>query len=246
MRRQCKSVLPLFIHNPFRGGPIPSKGQIFFPFSGMRASAAGLVVSEYVDYQREFRAATGSDLMELGELKVSLAKSLAMPEDCTFEFENVALPHAAGLLRYALHLAGEKARAEDLVQEALLSAWRNFHQFERGTNCKAWLYRILKNLHYKQMRRKARRPEVPLADDGTRFAVPETISVNQQMREAFVQLTAEHREVLQLAVIEGFGIREVAELLQVPEGTVMSRLSRARASLRAVLQTRARAAKEGL
>ncbi len=184
--------------------------------------------------------------MELGELKLSRGTSLTMPEDSTFEFENVALPHAGSLLRYALHIAGEKARAEDLVQETLLSAWRNFHQFERGTNCKAWLYRILKNLHYKQMRRKARRPEVPLADDGPRFAVPEEISANQQMREAFARLTAEHQEVLQLAVIEGFGIREAAEILQIPEGTVMSRLSRARASLRGVLQTYARVRKEGL
>src|SRR5215472_13059965 len=175
--------------------------------------------------------------MELSELKLSRGTSLTMPEDRTFEFENVALPHAGGLLRYALHLAGERARAEDLVQETLLSAWRKFHQFERGTNCKAWLYRILKNLHYKQMRRKIRRPEVPLADDGPPFAVPEEISANQQMREAFARLTPEHQEVLQLAVIEGFGIREVADVLQVPQGTVMSRLSRARASLRSVLQT---------
>ena len=66
------------------------------------------------------------------------------------------------------------------------------------------------------------------------------------MREAFARLTAEHQEVLQLAVIEGFGIREVAEIIQIPEGTVMPRLSRARASLCDVLQTYARVRKEGL
>jgi len=188
----------------------------------------------------------GSDLMELSALKLAGDASLTMPEDGAFEFENVALPHAGGLLRYALHLAGEKARAEDLVQDTLLSAWRNFHQFERGTNCKAWLFRILKNLHSKQMRRKSRRPEVALVEDEPRFAIPERVSANQQIREAFARLTTEHQEVLQLAVVEGFGIREVAEVLQVPQGTVMSRLSRARASLRSVLHTPTFVRKEGL
>ncbi|HEY7404483.1 MAG TPA: sigma-70 family RNA polymerase sigma factor [Candidatus Angelobacter sp.] len=161
-----------------------------------------------------------------------------MPEDHSFEFESIVLPHATGLLRYALHLSGEKARAEDLVQETLLAAWRNFRQFERGTNCKAWLYRILKNMHYKQRQRSGRRLEVAVEAEAPQFAVPEQISVNQEMREAFARLTPEHQEVLQLAVVEGFGIREVAEVLQVPQGTVMSRLSRARASLRETLQTR--------
>jgi RNA polymerase sigma-70 factor, ECF subfamily len=184
--------------------------------------------------------------MELSALKFAGDASLTMPEDGAFEFENVALPHAGGLLRYALHLAGEKARAEDLVQDTLLSAWRNFHQFERGTNCKAWLFRILKNLHSKQMRRKSRRPEVALVEDEPRFAIQERVSTNQQIREAFARLTTEHQEVLQLAVVEGFGIREVAEVLQVPQGTVMSRLSRARASLRSVLHTPTFVGKEGL
>src|SRR5215813_3620175 len=177
--------------------------------------------------------------MGLGELKFYRSASLTMAEGRTFEFETVALPYAAALLRYALHLEREKAPAEDLVQEALLAAWRNFHQFEPGTNCKAWLFRILKNLHYKQMQRKGRQPEVPLEDDGAQFAVPEYISANQQMREAFTRLTPEHQEVLQLAVVEGFEIREVAALLEVPQGTVMSRLSRARASLRGALGTKA-------
>jgi len=177
--------------------------------------------------------------MGLGWTQLFPAHELTMPGDRKFEFENVALPHAAGLLRYALHLEGQKARAEDLVQETLLSAWRNFHQFERGTNCKAWLFRILKNLHYKQMRRNGQQPEVPLEEQAPGFSAPERISATQEMQEAFARLTSEHKEVLQLAVVEGFGVREIAELLQVPQGTVMSRLSRARTSLRAALQARA-------
>src|SRR5262245_30160702 len=114
--------------------------------------------------------------MELDGLRVSRYTSLTMPEDRTFEFENVAFPHAASLLRYALHLKREKAAAEDLVQETLLSAWRNFHQFEHGTNCKAWLHRILKNLHYKQIQKSGRQPEVSLEAEESRLAVPEHVS----------------------------------------------------------------------
>jgi RNA polymerase sigma-70 factor (ECF subfamily) len=184
--------------------------------------------------------------MERGGLGCIQYANLTMPEDRSFEFENTALPHTVGLLRYALRLAGDKPQAEDLVQETLLLAWRNFRQFQRGTNCKAWLFRILKNLHYKQTSRHTRSTEVPFGEEGPRFAVPEQVSANQQVREAFDRLTPEHQEVLQLAVVEGFGIREVAEVLQVPQGTVMSRLSRARASLRDALRPATFVRGEGL
>ena len=173
--------------------------------------------------------------MRLGEDSFFAAHELAMARDPASEFESVALPHAASLLRYALHLAGEKSRAEDLVQETLFSAWRNFRQFTPGTNCKAWLFRILTNLQYRQMRRSGKRPEVDMEQIKDRLGASEKLSASQEMREAFARLTSEHQEVLQLAVIEGFGVSEIAELLQLPEGTVMSRLSRARASLRAAL-----------
>ena len=178
--------------------------------------------------------------MGLGDISVFTVHEAVMQGDRASEFEGVALPHAAALLRYALRVAGEKARAEDLVQETLLRAWHKFHQFTRGTNCKAWLFRILTNLHYKQARRSVQRPElqVLIEDHQAALASPETVSASHEMREAFARLTSEHQEVLYLAVIEGFEMREVAELLQVPQGTVMSRLSRARASLRTVLQTR--------
>ena len=116
--------------------------------------------------------------------------------------------------RYTLR---EKRRAPKIWSEdTLLSAWRHFHQFEQGTNCKAWLFRILKNLHSRQMRRMTRKPEVSLEEDESRLAAPERISANQQVRDAFERLTPEHQEVLQLAAVEGLGIREVADVLQVP------------------------------
>lgn len=182
--------------------------------------------------------------MGLGKVSFFPAYESAMPGNHASEFENVALPHAAGLFRYALHLSGEKARAEDLVQETLLAAWRNFLQFTPGTNCKAWLFRILTNLHYKQVRRSGRRPEIQVDEQESTLIVSERVSAGQEMREAFARLTSEHQDVLHLAVIEGFDVREIAGLLRVPAGTVMSRLSRARASLRAALETRA-PAREG-
>jgi RNA polymerase sigma-70 factor, ECF subfamily len=184
--------------------------------------------------------------MRLGEAHFFPAYELAMPGDRASEFEAVALPHAESLLRYALRLAQEKGRAEDLVQETLLAAWRNFHQFTSGTNCKAWLFRILTNVHYKEARRSGRRNEVDVQEQEARLGAPERVSASQVMREAFARLTSEHQEVLHLAVIEGFEVREIADLLQVPQGTVMSRLSRARASLRATLQARALARKGNL
>jgi len=161
----------------------------------------------------------------------------AMGADRTSEFESMALPHAASLLRYAMHLDDRgKAEAEDLVQESLLAAWRNFSQFEPGTNCKAWLFRILINLRYKRLRRAGQRAEVPLEAEESHLSRPESISRNAEMRAAFAMLSPEHQEVMHLAVLEGFEIREIGKMLRIPNGTVMSRLSRARAQLRAVLE----------
>lgn len=162
---------------------------------------------------------------------------LTMAVDRAHEFESIALPHAPSLLRYAMRiLGGSKGEAEDLVQETLLAAWRNFSQFEAGTNCKAWLFRILINFRYKQFRRASRKAEEPLGDEEQNLSRPENISRTAEIRAAFTKLSPEHRAVMQLAVVEGFEIREVAEMLKVPAGTVMSRLSRARAQLRTMLQ----------
>jgi RNA polymerase sigma-70 factor, ECF subfamily len=170
-----------------------------------------------------------------------------MASDRAHEFESLALPHAASLLRYAMHIdGGSKGEAEDLVQETLLAAWRNFNQFEAGTNCKAWLFRILINFRYKQFRRASRRAEEPLAEEEQNLSRPENISRTAELRAAFAKLSREHREVMQLAVVEGFEIREVAGMLKVPAGTVMSRLSRARAQLRTMLQPVRLSDREGL
>jgi RNA polymerase sigma-70 factor (ECF subfamily) len=174
-----------------------------------------------------------------------LAYEVPMAVDRAAEFESVVLPHAASLLRYAMHLGdSSKAVAEDLVQETLLAAWRNFEQFEPGTNCKAWLFRILINFRYKQLSKTRKRSEVPLEAGERDLTTPGKIGRNAEVREAFATLSPEHREVMQLAVVEGFEIREIGEMLKIPIGTVMSRLSRARAQLRTLLEIVSPSAKE--
>jgi RNA polymerase sigma-70 factor (ECF subfamily) len=151
------------------------------------------------------------------------------------EFEQVALPHSRALLRVARRLTGKASAAEDLVQESLLSAWRGFHQFRPDTNIRAWLFRILFNTFYGQGRKRsativplspAMAARTPNADDAI------------EVRRALDGLESEHQAVLLLGVVEGFTCREMAEILEVPIGTIMSRLSRARQAMRKSLERR--------
>jgi RNA polymerase sigma-70 factor (ECF subfamily) len=150
------------------------------------------------------------------------------------EFETTALVHAQSLLRFALKMVRDHHRAEDLVQETLLSAWRHFHQFEPGTNCRAWLFRILINARNRDFNKRRDLAEVVSIDD-VQLRDREKISVSAEINSALGSLSSEHREILILSVVEGFSIKELASILAVPAGTVMSRLSRARARLRELL-----------
>jgi RNA polymerase sigma-70 factor (ECF subfamily) len=148
------------------------------------------------------------------------------------DFERIVMPEAPRLLRFARRLTRDTPGAEDLVQEALLKAWRGFHQFHDGSNARAWLYRILVNASYGQGRKiRAAPTTVPLENQiqvGTNSNSIERLEMNQ----ALDSLPRDQRTVLLLGVVEGFTCREVSEILSVPMGTVMSRLSRARQSLR--------------
>jgi len=142
------------------------------------------------------------------------------------------MPEAARLLRFARRLTGEMHAADDLVQETLLKAWRNFRQFQRGTSARAWCYRIMLNTFYGQGRKFRVMPAtVPLENRIPVGATSPGIE-NVEMSQALDALPPEHRTVLLLGIVEGFTCREVSEILSVPIGTVMSRLSRARQSLR--------------
>jgi RNA polymerase sigma-70 factor (ECF subfamily) len=166
----------------------------------------------------------------------------------TDEFESVAMPHTAALLRVARRLVSDDTEAEDVVQETLLRAWRGFRQFEAGTNARAWLFRILFNVHHAQGRKLGSSPvTVPLLFENQIRSNEPGPERGLEVIQALDQLAPEHRTVLLLGVVEGFTCREIAEILSIPAGTVMSRLSRAREALRgrlAPVEPKVKCAKE--
>ena len=146
------------------------------------------------------------------------------------------MPHSRSLLRMAIRLAPDHSTAEDLVQQSLLLAWKGFDGFCQGTDARAWLFKILLNVFYARGRKIRSAPIViPLTAsegaskvDSRSFSALEAVEIAQ----AFAALSVDYRTVLFLNVVEGFTCREMAEILSVPIGTVMSRLSRARQAFR--------------
>lgn len=159
-------------------------------------------------------------------------------------FESVALPFLEMLLRTARRITGERFVADDLVQETMLQAWRAFHQFEPGTNCKAWLFRIMFNL-WSKLRRKQQPHLQAVPLDEIVAGRESRVQADLQIRMALDALPQEQRVVLMLGVVEGFTCKEIAEMLSLPIGTVMSRLSRGRARLRGALDESTPSARKG-
>lgn len=170
--------------------------------------------------------------------------------DRSREFEEVALVHLDALYRSALWLTQNRAEAEDLVQEACLRGFRNFHRFNPGTNCRAWLLTILRNIFLNRRRRAER--EVLEEDAAVWESSPESAtlptSASDNPEEELLQtllhgdvdralrgLPLAFREAVVLADLEGLSYKEVAQVLGCPIGTVMSRLSRGRHLLRQAL-----------
>jgi len=155
-------------------------------------------------------------------------------------FEAVALRHTNDLFRAAMSMLGNRQEAEDAVQEAYLRAWKAFDRFTPGTNCKAWMFKILLNVIRNHRRRWFRRLFV--ADDPNTLAenlvyqapVAESIT-DQQVLAAFQKLPPRFAEVIMLADVYEFTYKEVQQTLGIPLGTVMSRLSRGRGLLREYL-----------
>lgn len=133
----------------------------------------------------------------------------------------------------------DRETADDLVQETYLRAWRSFDKFEPGTNCRAWLFRIFFYVRSEHRRSQARKPLVFSLDHVKESAVPSqtnTLDLTlNQIKQAFAELPEPFRIAVLLSDIEGLKYREIAEVLNVPVGTVMSRLSRGRQMLRARL-----------
>jgi RNA polymerase sigma-70 factor (ECF subfamily) len=160
------------------------------------------------------------------------------PKPRVEDFESAAMPHFADLYRTARLLAQDSTEAEDLVQEVYLEAWKSFHRFQTGTNCRAWLFRILFHRlhHFRRRWAKAARVEAFENPEDQDRVVAET-PVPQEIRDedvlqALGKVPIEFREVVLLADVQEFSYKEIAETMKLPLGTVMSRLSRGRKLLR--------------
>ena len=157
-------------------------------------------------------------------------------------FEDLAMPLFDSLYNFARWLAQNSTDAEDLVQETYLKALRSFASFQPGSNLRAWMFQILRNTFLSSRSKLEQRVSVALdpGEDGPELAVdtqtPETILMNrfnsQLVQSAIDDLPVHYRETLLLCEVEEMSYQEIAEILSIPIGTVMSRLARARKAVR--------------
>ena len=176
------------------------------------------------------------------------SKVALSPEDKQ-RFQTEALPMLDSLYAGALRMTRNPPDAEDLVQDTMMRAYRSFDRFESGTNLKAWLYRIMTNAYINTYRKKQREPQKVSQDQVEEFdlyrelkshdpqfgVTPETIVldslVDSDIIDAIDELPEQFRLAVVLSDVEGFSYAEMAEIMDVPMGTVMSRLHRGRKAL---------------
>ncbi len=165
------------------------------------------------------------------------------------EFEREALPHMSLLYNYSLRMTNSPADAEDLLQETYLKAYRFWDKYEKGTNIRAWLFRIMKNSYINRYRKETKEPNfvdfdeveefAPVAREyaGTTGGVQEAFGnlLGDDVAEAIASLPDDFRTVVILCDIEGLTYEEIADFVECPVGTVRSRLHRGRKLLRAQL-----------
>lgn len=154
------------------------------------------------------------------------------------EFGSQVMLHLPRLRRYARALTGERAAADDLVQDTLERACNKLHLWRRGSDLRAWLFTIMHNVFVNQVRGRAVLPLVPLNDEIMEVPAHMAQSDRLEIRDldaALAQLPDEQREVLLLVGLEQLSYDETAKVLRIPIGTVMSRLWRARERLRCIM-----------
>lgn len=167
------------------------------------------------------------------------------------DFEREAVPHMDALFNFALKMTGDSDEADDLVQETYLKAFRFFDKFEKGTNCKAWLFRIMKNTYINKYRKETKEPDKVDYEEVENFyenVKPSSTDsahlekdiydnlLDDELSEAINSLPDDFKTVVILCDIEGFTYEEIADFIDVPVGTVRSRLHRARKMLFTKLQ----------
>jgi RNA polymerase sigma-70 factor (ECF subfamily) len=181
-------------------------------------------------------------------------QSRTTPQDDRERFQVLAEQHLNGLFGAALRLTRNRTRAEDLLQETFLRAWRSFRTFQPGTNARAWLYKILMNAYIDSYRKTTREPEVVDHEDVDEFYLYTKVQESEDFRRAgnpeeevlarlmdadvkgaLDSLPESFRQVVILSDIEGFSYQEIADILSIPIGTVMSRLHRGRRQLQVKL-----------
>ena len=151
---------------------------------------------------------------------------------------NDLLASIPNLRAFAVSLTGSSERADDLVQETLMKAWAKFHTFQEGTNLRAWLFTILRNEFYSQVRKRGREVEDAEGTYAARLASQPAQGGHMDLadfREALAELPADQREALILVGASGFSYEEAAEICQCAVGTIKSRVSRARTRLAELL-----------
>jgi RNA polymerase sigma-70 factor, ECF subfamily len=160
------------------------------------------------------------------------------------EFEAAALPHLNDIYRTATRVLADSTKADDVVQDVYLQAWKSFDRFEIGTNCRAWLYKILFHVIHHHRRKWFNVRMVKESEEFLEQAVACSEPVREHLTDeeilaALDQVPQDFRAVVMLVDVEEFSYKEASGILGVPIGTVMSRLSRGRKLLREQLETTA-------
>ncbi len=199
---------------------------------------------------------TGADLSQELAQAATGAAAIAQRAELMARFESEALPLLDTIYGGAMRLTRDPQQAEDLTQETFAKAFANFHQFQAGTNIKAWLFRIMQNTFISSYRKVANAPLETSVDDledwqlaqleaSANTAMPSAESEalrnlpDGEVLNALLDLPEEFRTAVYLADAEGFAYTEIAEILGVPMGTVMSRIHRGRKRLREALRDHA-------
>ncbi len=187
--------------------------------------------------ENEFDLYSGDEIENISEEQLKQRKK---------DFDEEAMPHMNLLHNYAYKITGNQLDADDLLQETYLRAFRFFDKFERGTNCKAWLFRIMKNLFINKYRKKQKEPgkvdydEIENFFDNIRSEKIESTDLQEKMfsnlldddvTNALNSLQDDFKTVVILCDLEGLSYEEIADFVQCPIGTVRSRLHRGRKML---------------